>query len=280
MALVTKSMTDEQYETMRQIIYDRSGIWFGDAKKYLLESRLSKRIEELGLDDFDQYAILLNTGMAREEEFHEMFSLITINETSFFRNEPQLRVLEKTVLPQIVEERGTLKRLRIWSAACSTGQEPYTLAMIVHRMLGIRLMDWRVEVLATDISDRVLKIASDGIYPDSALRNMPPTTVQRYFKKQANGDMAVDPTVRSMVQFKKLNLKDTRSARVYGTFDVIFCRNVMIYFDDKMRESCLNMFHSQLAKDGTLFIGHSESIRNSTIFKPRSESHSFAYQKS
>ncbi|MBI1336544.1 MAG: protein-glutamate O-methyltransferase CheR [Phycisphaera sp.] len=272
-------MTDAQFDRLRKIVYERSGIHFQDTKKYVLESRLSRRVEELEFDDFDQYLLFLTTGPYQSDEFQEMFNRITINETSFFRNEPQLDVFEKQVLPKLLESRRTTKKLRIWSAACSTGEEPYTLAIQLHRSLGVRLGDWHIDILGTDISEKVLEIAQAGRYASYSMRSINPLVLKRYFKEE-NGSYQLDPTIQSMVNFELLNFKDSIAARRFGSFDVIFCRNVLIYFDDPMKLHCARLFHSQLVDDGTLFIGHSESLRNVNVpFEPVPVPQAFAYVK-
>lgn len=279
MATAAQTMTASQFEQLRKIVYERSGIWFQDSKKYVLETRLSRRLEELEFDDFSQYLMFLTVGPYREDEFQEMFNRITINETSFFRNEPQLDVFEKQVLPRLIEARKTTKKLRIWSAACSSGEEPYTLAIQVHRTLGVRLADWTVEILGTDISEKVLMIAQTGRYASYAIRSMNPLVLKRFFVEK-DGGYQLDSTIQSMVHFELLNLKDAHAAKRFGTFDVIFCRNVMIYFDDDMKKHCTRMYYDQLAKDGTLFIGHSESLRYIDVpFEPLPIPQAFAYQK-
>jgi chemotaxis protein methyltransferase CheR len=272
-------MSDREFESLRKIIYDRSGIHFQDAKRYILESRLAKRLEELELDSFDQYVQFLTMGPYQTEEFQEMFNRITINETSFFRNQPQLDVFEQQALPRLLEARKTTKRLRLWSAACSTGEEPYTLAMILHRSLGVRLADWRIEILGTDISEKALNAAAAARYSSFSFRSVSPLVIKRYFTEEGR-EFVLDPTIQQMVSFEKHNLRDTLAAKRHGTWDVIFCRNVMIYFDDDMKARCVKLFHEQLADDGVLFIGHSESIRNTGVpFKPLEAAQSFAYTK-
>ncbi len=277
---ITKiSMSDAQFQKLRTIVYERSGIYFQDSKKYVLESRLARRLEELEFDDFDQYLMFITMGPYCEDEFQEMFNRITINETSFFRNEPQLDYFEKNILPGILEARKSTKRLRIWSSASSTGEEPYSLAIMVHRTLGIRLPDWHVEILGTDISEKVLLTAQGGRYASYSIRSMNPLVLKRYFTESA-GFFQLDPTIQSMVTFEKLNLKDTLAAKRHGTWDVIFCRNVMIYFDDEMKASVVKTFYDQLADDGTLMIGHSESLRNLPVpFKAVNVPEAFAYTK-
>jgi len=273
------AMSTGQFGQLRKIVYDRAGIHFPDAKKYVLESRLAQRLAELELEDYDQYIAFLTMGPYQGDEFQEMFNRITINETSFFRNEPQLEVFEKQILPKLLEVRKASKRLRIWSAACSSGEEPFTLAMQIHRTLGVRLADWRIEILGTDISEKALSIAHEGKYTNYSMRTVPALITQRYFKQQGQYFL-VDPGIKSMVAFEILNLKDRLAARRHGTWDVIFCRNVMIYFDDEMKKGVLKTFYEQLADDGTLFIGHSETIRGLDVpFEPMNIPQGFCYHK-
>lgn len=275
----TINMSESQFEKLRKIIYDRSGIHFQDTKKYVLESRLTRRLEELDFENYDQYLMYLTTGPYQSEEFQEMFNRITINETSFFRNEPQLQSFEERILPELLEARKATKTLRIWSAACSSGEEPYTLAIQIYRSLGVRLADWRIEILGTDISEKVLNIARSGRYHHYAVRSTNPAIVSRYFK-QDDRHYQLNDDIMSMVNFEKLNLKDVFAARRFGTFDLIMCRNVLIYFDDDMKTNVIKMFHHQLADDGTLYIGHSESLHNmETGFAQLDLPHAFAYRK-
>ncbi len=254
------AMSDKQFAQLGKIIYDRAGIHFPDNKKYVLESRMSQRLKELDMDDYDQYIAYLTMGPYQMDEFQEMFNRITINETSFFRNEPQLEVFERKVLPQILEARKASKRLRVWSAACSTGEEPFTLAILIHRTLGVRLADWRIEILGSDISERALEAAQEAKYTEYAMRTTNPMIRQKYFR-QDGPYFVLNDSIKSMVNFELHNLKDALAAKRHGTWDVIFCRNVMIYFDDAMKKTVLNCFADNLADDGTLFIGHSETIR-------------------
>lgn len=273
------AMTSAEFKELADIIYKRSGIHFPENKRYVLESRLGHRLAELNVDSYGQYAALLSMGPYQQDEFQEMFNRITINETSFFRNEPQLDVFEMQILPKLLEKRASTKRLRLWSAACSSGEEPYTLAMILHRSLGVRLMDWRIEILGTDISEKVLAIAQSGRYTDYALRTTSDMVKRRYFR--ADGAFhELSPDIRQMVTFQTHNLKDRLAAKRLGTWDVIFCRNVMIYFDDAMKQDVVNTFAEQLAPDGTLFIGHSESLRGlKTPFEALPIPQGFCYQK-
>lgn len=261
MSTATITMSAKEFEDLRKIIYQRSGIHFQDSKKYVLESRLARRLQELDLPDFDSYIKFLSIGPYQQDEFQEMFNRITINETQFFRNEPQLQVFETEALARIIEVRKSVKRLRIWSAACSTGEEPYTLAIQVYRTLGIRLADWRIEILGTDISEKCLLAAEQAKYGSFSFRSVNPLIIKRYFREEGN-EHVLDPTIKSMVTFELHNLRDTLAAKRHGIWDIIFCRNVMIYFDDDMKTRVVRSFYEQLADDGYLFIGHSETLRN------------------
>ena len=273
-------LSDTEFNDLRKIIYKRSGIHFQESKKYVLESRLARRLDELEIEDFGQYIALLSMGPFQKDEFQEMFNRITINETSFFRNDRQLDVFEKVVLPNLIEARESSKRLRIWSAACSTGEEPYTLAMQLHRTLGVRLSDWRIEILGTDISEKVLEIAQDAEYTSFSFRSVDPMIQKQYFS-ESNGKWTLSDDIKSMVKFELHNLNEVLAAKRHGMWDVIFCRNVMIYFDDDMKARVVKMFHDQLAPDGALFIGHSESIRNIDVpLCPMNIPQAFAYTKS
>jgi len=271
-------MSEGEFDRLREIVYQRAGIHFPPNKKYILESRLCHRLRELELEDFGQYIAFLTMGPYQSDEFQEMFNRITINETSFFRHDAQLGVFEKMALPELLEARSSVKRLRIWSAACSSGEEPFTLAMLVHRSLGLRLSDWRIEILGTDISERALKIAQSGRYTDYAMRSTPDLVKSRYFRQDGR-EWVLSDEIRSMVSFELHNLRDTLAARRHGTFDVIFCRNVMIYFDADMKKRVLNGFAGQLAADGRLFIGHSETVRpEEAPFSAVEIPHGFCYR--
>ncbi len=260
MPLTKIAMSTAEFDRLRKIIYERSGIHFQDSKKYVLESRLGHRLQELKMDSFDEYVKFLSIGPYQNDEFQEMFNRITINETSFFRNEPQLEVFESDILPRLLKARESQKRLRIWSAACSTGEEPYTLAILVQRTLGVRLPDWKIEILGTDISDKALKVAMSGKYTKYSIRNTSPLDLKRYFTQEGEYHTIHDD-IKSMVVFENLNLHESHKAQRHGRWDVIFCRNVMIYFDDEMKQRCVATFGKVLEDDGFLFIGHSESLR-------------------
>ncbi len=276
------TMNSQEFDSFASLIYERSGIQFKTAKKYLLEARLSRRLEELKLETYDQYLMFLTTGPYQNDEFQEMFNRITVNETSFFRTAPQLDYLETHVLPELIAARAETKRLRIWSAACSTGDEPYSLAIMVHRTLGLRLLDWNIEIMGTDISEKVLAQAVTGRYSEHSLRTTPDLVRNRYFHpvEDQPGTFELDAEIRRMVRFQRLNLKDPFAARRFGAWDLIFCRNVMIYFDDDMKRHCVQLFHDTLEPDGVLFVGHCEVLPDfGRPLEAIKSANAFAYRK-
>lgn len=252
-------LRQEQFDTLRAIVYAHVGIHFPDNKKSLLETRLARRVTELNLESFDQYVKYLTFAPDREAELQEMLSRVTVNQTSFFRDPAQIEFMRKTMLPSLIESRRSERSLRIWSAACSTGEEAYTLAVLVHQALGERLPDWRVEILGTDVSARAIAAAGEARYTDDSVRAVEPAVRERYFK-QDGPYWRPDPLVSSLVSFDVHNLKDRLGAKRYGAWDAVVCRNAMIYFDDAMKARVAGMFAEQLRPDGWLVVGSSESL--------------------
>ena len=252
-------LRQEQFDTLRAIVYAHVGMHFPDSKKSVLESRLARRVSELKLESFDQYVQYLTIAPDRDAELQEMLSRVTVNHTSFFRDPQQLEYLRSTALPRLIESKRRDRSLRIWSAACSSGEEAYTLAVLVHQALGERLPDWRVEILGTDVSAKALAAAQQARYTDESVRAVDPAVRERYFR-QDGPYWSPDPLVRSMVSFDSHNLKDRLGAKRYGTWDAIVCRNALIYFDDAMKSRVASMFADQLGENGWLAVGASESI--------------------
>lgn len=276
-------MSDRAFYTLRDIIYERSGIYFPDHKKYILENRLLKRIEDNGFEDFDKYIDFLRGDPLKDKEFSTLFDVITTNETSFFRDANQLQAFEFTVLPQVIKniEQTGFKKLRIWSAPCSTGEEPYTLAMIIsNRFSQIQNMGWDIEIHGSDISEGVLNSARRGEYSEYSIRNMPPQYLDRYFHKNGNGKYAVRPELKGMIRFSNINLFDGMKVRMFRGMNIVFCRNVLIYFDEAAKKRVIANIYDCLAPGGYLFIGHAESLFNiSRAFKLVSINKVLVYQK-
>jgi chemotaxis protein methyltransferase CheR len=273
---------DAEFTQLRDFIYEKSGIYIGDNRKYLLENRLANRIKQLNLKSFNEYYYFLQYDPKKQQELNKLFEVITTNETSFFRNPPQLKVFQDKVLPQVLKaqrDKGS-KSLRIWSAGCSTGEEPYTLAIILHEALKSEINQWNIKITANDLSEAVLMAARRGLYNEYALRTTPPDIVKRYFTKQ-DIKYTVTPEVKRLVSFGQINLSDRAQLKRIERSQVVFCRNVIIYFDEEMKKRVISSLYDNLLPGGFLLIGHSESLHNITrAFKPEHHPGAIIYRKS
>ncbi|MCZ7610082.1 MAG: protein-glutamate O-methyltransferase CheR [Ignavibacterium sp.] len=271
----------KSFETWRKYIYDSTGIYFQDNKKYLLESRLHKRIIHLGLKSFEQYFDFVKTNPSGASEIKYLYEAITINETFFFRNQPQLDALVSTVLPEIIASKEKLGRekIRIWSAACSSGEEAYSVAMMIQDIIKPKYPSVEFEIVGTDISNSVVDTARRGSYKEYSVRNTPVYYLKKYFKTNGTS-FELDPKIKSMASFKLLNLYDDISMRTMINFDIIFCANVLIYFDQASKIKVINHLYNSLYKDGYLFIGYSETLHGiSRAFKLISFPKTIGYKK-
>ncbi|HAO93659.1 MAG: hypothetical protein A2X93_07255 [Deltaproteobacteria bacterium GWC2_56_8] len=270
----------ETFCLLRDIIYAKSGIQFGDTKKYLLETRLARRIEEKNLKSFEDYYYYLMYDPDKARELNYLLNCIVTNETSFFRDPAQLDAFRRGIVPRVVEEKARTgsKTVKVWSAASSTGEEPYTLAMMLMEDLGSR--GYGIEVLGSDISDRVLKSAEAGVYEKYSLRNTPEVFKSKYFVTSGPESYAVARKVRDLVKYRKVNLVDSIETRMIRGMDIIFCRNVLIYFDDASKKKAVTHLYDSLNKGGYLFVGFSETLHSITrLFRPVSIERSVVYQK-
>ena len=258
----------EDFIVFRDFIHEKCAMYFAENKKYLLENRLSKRIATLGLKSYKDYFYQVKYDTTLKE-FNMLMNLVTTNEISFFRNPPQLKSFQEEVLPLVLKrkkEQGLPRRLKLWSAGCSTGEEPYTLAIIALEVLGERTL-WKVEIIANDISENVLYAARKGIYNEMTLRSTPRPVLNRYFTKDGNRYL-VNENVKRLVKFTHLNLADRRKLALINDIDIVFCRNVMIYFSDEIKKAIVRNYYNALRPGGYFFIGHSESLHGiSKAFK-------------
>jgi len=257
-------MTGEEFRLLRDLVNEFCGIYFADESRYVVERRLRERLSALGLGSFRAYYQHLRFHPSARTEIERAIDLLTTNETYFFREQYQLDAFQKEILPQLRERNAKRKRLTIWSAGCSTGEEAYTIAILI---LETRLFaGWEVRVFGSDISRRVVQHARRATYGESAFRATAPR-YQRYFQEQRDGRV-VRPEVRAMCHFGHLNLLDHERSAIVGTVDVVFCRNVLIYFDDRSRAQVVRTLYERLAPGGYLLLGHSESLlRSSTDFE-------------
>ncbi|MBL1212511.1 MAG: protein-glutamate O-methyltransferase CheR [Ignavibacteriae bacterium] len=273
-------MTDDAYETWRKYIYDNTGIYFQDNKKYLLESRLQKRINFLKLKSFEEYFNLIKFKGNLNDELKYLYEVITINETFFFRNQPQFDALISKILPEVIKTKSSIdKKIRIWSAASSSGEEAYTIALMFNDLIKPKFPGIELEVVGTDINHAVIKTARRGIYKDYSIRNTSPYFLKKYFAKTAAG-YEIDPKIKSMVKFKELNLNNSIAMRSMNNFDVIFCANVLIYFDKQSKMRTVQHLYNSLKPNGYLFIGYAETLHGiSKAFKIVSFPKTIGYKK-
>lgn len=273
-------LTPQAFNEWRKFIYDLCGIYFQDNKKYLLESRLQKRIKHLGIDTFEKYLQYLKTNPRREDEKKQLYEAITINETYFFRNQPQLDALVASILPEIlVTKPGAFQKIRIWSAASSSGEEAYSIAMMLNEMVLPKYPNLKVEIIGTDINYAVIETANSGVFKEYSIRNTPPIYLKKYFTKVDN-TYVIDSKIKNMVSFKVLNLYDDNGMRLMGKSDVIYCANVLIYFDLDSKIKVVNNLYNNLNSNGYLFIGYSETLHGiSKAFKLVSFPKTIGYKK-
>jgi chemotaxis protein methyltransferase CheR len=263
--LPNQTMSLQDFLSIREFIYGRTGIFFSESKQYFLENRLNRRLQEVHLNSYREYLGLLQ-GQQGREELKQLFNEITTNETSFWRNPPQIEAFQRIVLPEaaaLARARGN--KLRIWSAACSSGEEPFTLAMICQEAKDGLLRGMSVEIMATDISEKVLALAREGSYGSYTLRNLTPAQVQQHFTALGQDNFQVKADLKQLVNFRNFNLVDYANYRTLGTFDVVFCRNVLIYFDDAVKAKVIKGFHDVLQPKSFLLVGHSESIHSFNV---------------
>ncbi|MCW7755352.1 protein-glutamate O-methyltransferase [Desulfobotulus sp. H1] len=257
----TYDLSDKDFSYFSRLVYEKCGIHLHEGKKELVRSRLSKRLRELNFTGFSMYLQYLQ-GPGGEAELIFMLDAISTNLTSFFREKRHFEFLENEGLKNITAlmQREGRKELHIWSAGCSTGEEPYSLGICFSEALGA-LSRFDVRILATDLSTRVLETAQSGIYPEAKVAGLSQTLLHRYFlrgKGKRRGHVRVIPSLRDMIGFRRFNLMDPFPVAL--TFDVVFCRNVMIYFDKPTQEALVGKFYNCLRPGGYLFIGHSESL--------------------
>jgi chemotaxis protein methyltransferase CheR len=255
---------DPVFRQVRDLVYKVSGIYKAEEKLYLLAAGCERRMKQLGTKNPRDYWDHLTAHPSRDGELRQLLNEITIGETCLFRSQPQLDALRKIILPEIVGEkaRQISKRLRIWSAGCSTGEEAYTLAMNMLEESVVLLKGWTVEIVATDLNDRSVDTAKAGLYGDYALRATPDYFKRKYFSPVDEKKLQVQPDVKKLVTFSRLNLQDDSRMLFMKGMDLIFCCNVLIYFDGPSKSKVINHFFSNLNFGGYFFLGTSESLLN------------------
>ncbi len=273
-------LTGQEFTLLKDFIYEKTGIYFAENKMYLLESRLANRLNELNLSSFEEYYYHLKFGGSKtEQEIPYLYDLVTTNETSFFRNPPQLDAFKIVVQKNYLNGTRPDAGLRMWSAGCSTGEEPYTLAIMMLELLAHSNVSMPFTIYGTDISTKALESAKRAVFNNYSVRNTDKGILSKYFVED-KGAYTLKDSVKKYVSLDFLNLMDASSYRKYRQMDVIFCRNVLIYFDEKGKKTVIDNLYESLKPGGFLTIGHAESLHNiSRGFKPLIFPGTIAYQK-
>lgn len=248
------NMEDSDFEYIKEVVGAQTGIVLSDVKRNMVYSRLSRRLRALNMDSFSDYCDLLRA--EDENELVNFVNAITTNLTSFFREKHHFEYLEEEIIPQIINQNNGNKRIRIWSAGCSTGEEPYTIAMTLKGAIP-NIKTWDVKVLATDLDSNVVATAKAGIYAEERIEDIQASLKKRWFTRR-DGQVQVSPELKELITFNQLNLMNGWPFK--GTFDLIFCRNVVIYFSKDTQRELVTRYAEYTKDDGHLFLGHSESL--------------------
>ena len=250
------------FRQIRDLVYKISGIFQIEGKLYLLSDGCARRMKEIGVSTPTEYFDRLTVHPNREAELRLLLNELTIGETCLFRSQPQIEALRKVILPELIKEKAklTVKRLRLWSAGCSTGEEPHTLAITLLEESEGLLKGWQFEIVATDLNDRSVEAAKAGIYGDYALRFTTDYFKRKYFVPAQDNKLRIRDEVKKVISFSRLNLRDDSKILFMKGMDVIFCCNVMIYFDGAVRKRIVQHFYNDLLPNSYLFVGHAESL--------------------
>ncbi len=261
-------MTDREFRQLRELVYERLGINLTGKKRSMLIGRLQKLLRTSSFKNFqDYYEYLVNDSSMTA--MTELINRVTTNYSFFYRGKSHFEFFVQSALPEVVAslKRQNSRDLRVWTAGCSTGEEPYMLAILMREFFGNGYGMWDGGILATDISEKVLNFALEGVYPEDRTKEIPVQLKHKYFNKLTDGQLAIRESIKREVIFRKFNLKNTNYP-FKKPFQIIFCRNVMIYFDKQTRDTLLHRFYETTEPDGYLFIGHSETLgREQNLYK-------------
>lgn len=271
------ALTEEEFARLSEFLYRRTGMVFGESKRYYVQRRVDDRMTATGAGSFASYFARLRSDLNGEVE--QFVNAFTVNETYFYREDHQLSCLTADILPERVRTRRRSDAIRIWSVPCSTGEEPYSVAMWL--LEGWAQVDtYDIEIIGSDIDTRALEAAQAGIYGKRALMRLSPKLVARYFVQLDDERWQILEDLRGSVRFAPANLVDAAETRAFGQFDVIFCRNVLIYFDDTSRRLAAENLYENLAPGGFICLGHTESMsRISPLFEVRRFADAIVYQR-
>jgi chemotaxis protein methyltransferase CheR len=270
-------ISDEEFLKFKEFFYRRTGISFEPTKRYFVDKRLLERIEATNTGNFRGYFTLLRF-QSSDEELQQLTNLMTVNETYFLREDYQFRCLVDSILPEIVRHKTATNAIRIWCIPSSSGEEPYSIAMYLLEHWG-GINEWDVEIISSDIDTNILRRARAGRYSARSVQNVPAPWLVKYFKRIGDEYQLCDD-IRDAVEFTRVNLSVSLETLAYRHFDVVFCRNLLIYFDDISRQSAAETFYEALNPGGFICLGHSESMsRISSLFKVRKFPQAIVYQK-
>ena len=270
-------LPDDIFRQLRDEIYKRSGMFFADSSKYLVQKRLSPRAREMNFDSFQKYFYFLQYDPRSDAEYDHIFDLITTNETYFFREPAQLTAFAEEIVPELLG-RKPVKKLRIWSAGCASGEEPYSIAILLQENGWFKQAS--IEIFGSDLNQQVLARARRGIYRENSFRSTSQILREKYFTRQPDGSWQISDEIRNRVSLGRMNIYDQARVSLLGSLDVVFCRNVIIYFDDASKRTVINNFYQRLVDGGYLLLGHSESLISlSTQFKLKHLKNDMVYQK-
>ena len=272
-------LPDEIFRLLRDHIKEYCGMYFDDGSKYMLERRLSRRVKLHQFQTFNDYFHFLTYDRRKEGEMVEVIDCLTTNETYFYREEAQLSAFIDEIVPEILSRKNRSRTLKIWSAGCSSGEEPYTIAMMLMEKGYWPTMD--IEIVGSDINQKVLGLARRGVYRRNSFRTMSEALTAKYFTEETPGMFKISDGVKKLVTFSYLNLFDPYKLSFLKDFDIIFCRNVIIYFDVESKKRVIQTFYDKLVPGGYLLLGHAESLLNlTTSFRLVHLKHDMVYQRS
>ncbi len=273
-----KAITDAEFQRFREYFYRKTGIQFEDSKRYFVDKRLLERMEKTDHDSFRSYFTTMRY-QASGEELQELINIMTVNETYFFRESYQFECMVESVLNEVVRYKKPGDEIKIWSIPSSSGEEPYSIAIyLLEHWPQINEID--VEIISSDIDSKILRRCQQGIYSQRSVHQLSKQLLNKYFSPTVGGSYQVCQDLRDSVKFTQVNLNDPAQTRRYRNIDVVFCRNLLIYFDDASRRQAADVFYDAMNKGGFIFLGHSESMsRISSLFKVRKFPKAMAYQK-
>jgi chemotaxis protein methyltransferase CheR len=271
-------ITDSDFLKFRDFFYRKTGIHFDEAKRYFVDKRLVERIEATGSEDFRAYFIALRFE-AKGEELQQLVNLMTVNETYFFREAYQFDCMVNNMLSEVAKRKRPGGRIRIWSIPSSTGEEPYSIAIYLLERWPL-INDYEVEILSSDIDTTVLSAAQRGIYSARSVGQLPKEYLNKYFTKRNDNEFAISRDLVAAVEFTRVNLTDANDTRRFRDIDLIFCRNLLIYFDDLSRRVAAEAMYDAMSPGGFICLGHSESMsRITSLFQVRRFADAMVYQK-